>query len=232
MLTVPVLDLQRGQVVRAMRGERAAYRPIESRLATGAAPAAVARALCAACGARQLYVADLDALQGGAVQLDALRVLRAALPQDIELWLDAGFADSQAAARVIAAVGPLRPVFASESLASRQALQAACAGRDDVVLSLDRRSGERLDRAGCWDSPALWPTTVIVMTLERVGTHRGPDLDTLREVQARSPATRLVGAGGIRDASDLAQAQQAGAWAWLVASALHDGRLGRPAPPG
>jgi phosphoribosylformimino-5-aminoimidazole carboxamide ribotide isomerase len=44
-------------------------------------------------------------------------------------------------------------------------------------------------------------------------------------VQARSPATRLYGAGGIRDAADLEQARACGAQGWLVASALHDGRL-------
>ena len=63
------------------------------------------------------------------------------------------------------------------------------------------------------------------MTLERVGADSGPDLDTLREVQSRSPRTRLIGAGGIRNAADLDVAAQAGAEAWLVASALHDGRL-------
>jgi uncharacterized protein related to proFAR isomerase len=84
---------------------------------------------------------------------------------------------------------------------------------------------ERLDPAGCWDAPELWPQRVIVMTLERVGADAGPDLQTLGEVQARSPGTQLVGAGGIRDAADLEQAARAGAQAWLVASALHDGRL-------
>jgi phosphoribosylformimino-5-aminoimidazole carboxamide ribotide isomerase len=44
-------------------------------------------------------------------------------------------------------------------------------------------------------------------------------------VQARAVQAQLIGAGGIRDAADLAQAAQAGAWGWLVASALHDGRL-------
>jgi phosphoribosylformimino-5-aminoimidazole carboxamide ribotide isomerase len=37
--------------------------------------------------------------------------------------------------------------------------------------------------------------------------------------------TQLVGAGGIRNPADLARASDAGAHAWLVASALHDGRL-------
>ncbi|MBU6259009.1 MAG: nickel transporter, partial [Burkholderiales bacterium] len=95
------------------------------------------------------------------------------------------------------------------------------------VLSLDRRDGRRLDRAGCWDAPELWPARVIAMTLERVGADAGPDLDTLRELRARAPASALIGAGGIRDAADLAQAAAAGAEGWLVASALHEGRLAR-----
>ncbi len=117
------------------------------------------------------------------------------------------------------------PVFGSESLRSRAALQGCFADGRDGLLSLDRRDGRRLDEAGCWEAPALWPRRVIVMTLERVGADSGPDLDTLREVQARSPATRLIGAGGVRNAADLALASEAGAEAWLVASALHDGRL-------
>src|SRR4051812_13677392 len=90
---IPVLDLLRGQVVRGVRGERSAYRPIVSRLADGSAPLDVARGLLAAAppaAGREavLYVADLDAIQGGAPQLATLRELLAAHPQ-VCLWLDA-----------------------------------------------------------------------------------------------------------------------------------------------
>lgn len=221
-----------GQVVRAQRGDRANYRPIVSRLCEGSDPVAIARRLVAHCASTRLYLADLDALQGGAVQRGVLRELLAALPQ-VELWLDAGFADAAAAAALRDGLGGaasrVRPVIASESLRSRAAFEDAFGphGRagTDALLSLDRRDGARLDAAGCWDTPAWWPAQVIVMTLERVGADAGPDLDTLRAVQARSPSIRVIGAGGIRDAADLARAEAAGAWAWLVASALHDGRL-------
>ena len=49
-------------------------------------------------------------------------------------------------------------------------------------------------------------------------------------MQARAPGAALIGAGGIRDAADLERAEAAGATAWLVASALHDGRLPAAAP--
>jgi phosphoribosylformimino-5-aminoimidazole carboxamide ribotide isomerase len=235
MLLIPVIDLMRGQVVRAVRGDRQSYRPIVSSLCDGSDPLQMARALCRHCASSRLYVADLDALPGGEAQADVLRALLQGLPA-LELWLDAGFADAAAAAalcqRIGAPAGRVVPVFGSESLRSLAALRAAFANPDAGVLSLDRRGGQRLDPAGCWDHPELWPGRVIVMTLERVGADSGPDLDTLREVQSRAPAARLVGAGGIRHAEDLVRARDAGAHAWLVASALHDGRLPAAAPVG
>ena len=228
MILIPVVDFMQGQVVRAVRGDRQSYRPVVSRLCAGSDPVVVAQALCTHCQSNQLYAADLDALTGGAAQAGVLRDVLQALPR-LEFWVDAGFADADAADRLRQRIGSgaerIVPVFASESLRSPQALRDCFPRPDAGVLSLDRRDGHRLDPAGCWDLPQHWPARVIVMTLERVGADSGPDLDTLRNVQARSPATRLIGAGGIRNDADLAQAAAAGAHAWLVASALHDGRL-------
>ncbi len=230
MNIIPVIDLLHGQVVRALRGDRQSYRPIVSPLCASSEPLSVARILCQHCASARLYVADLDALQGGVSQIATLQALLGAEPR-LELWLDAGFADAGAAAEVLSALAPhaarVVPVFGSESLRSREAL-AACfgvAGMPNAVLSLDRRDGRRLDAAGCWDSPELWPPRVIVMTLERVGADAGPDLDTLAEVRRKAPGATLIGAGGIRHPADLAEAGAAGADAWLVASALHDLRL-------
>lgn len=218
-----------GQVVRAVRGQRSAYRPVVSALCEGSDPVAVACALCDYAGADTLYAADLDALTGGAVQLTTLSRLLAALP-DLQVWLDAGFADAAAFARVHAALGCHRarvtPVFASEALATADAARLALADAGGAILSLDRRGGELMDRAGCWADPALWPKRVIVMTLDRVGSFEGPDVATLRECARRAPRVTLIGAGGIRDEDDLRSAEEAGAVAWLTASALHDRRIG------
>lgn len=228
MRLIPVVDLMHGVAVRAQRGERSTYRPLVSRLVEGHEPVAVATALCRACASATLYVADLDAIVEGRPQAETIAALLAALP-GVELWLDAGFADPAAAAalrtRLGAAAARVRPVFGSESLASRAALEACLPTPDAGILSLDRRGAQRLDAAGAWDTPECWPCQVIVMTLERVGSDAGPDLQTLAALRARSPATRFIGAGGVRDATDLRRARDSGAEAWLVASALHDGRL-------
>jgi HisA/HisF family protein len=238
MKLIPVIDLMQGQVVRAVRGNRQTYQPIMSRLCASSDPVTVAKILCEHCATRQLYVADLDALLGKPAQAAVLRSLLQSLPE-LELWLDAGFASASAAEALRTGLGSFGQqvvaVFGSESLASRDELErcfsganaAAQSGTSEGVLSLDRRDGQRLDAAGCWDAPALWPKRVIVMTLERVGSDAGPDLYTLGEVRRKSPGAFIVGAGGIRNESDLARAHDAGAGAWLVASALHDARLPR-----
>lgn len=226
MLLIPVIDLMQGQVVRAVRGERGNYRPVVSKLVAGSDPVAVAATLCEHCASDRLYAADLDALTGGTPQLAVLRSILQALPR-LEFWVDAGFERADAATRLRDAMGAegarVQPIFASEALATLDDLPEPGTG----VLSLDRRGAQVMDRAGCWQHPERWPRRVIVMTLDRVGADAGPDLDTLRAVQARAPGAWLVGAGGIRDAADLDAAAAAGARAWLVASALHDGRLPR-----
>lgn len=241
---IPVLDLRAGQVVRARRGERASYQPLSgSALGAGPEPLDCAQRLLAACASSVLYLADLDALQGGAPQTAVIARLLRALP-GLTLWLDAGLrrpADLQALAETLgcplAAGAPLdanaspglRPVWASEALPDAAALQAAlpdAAARTTGLLSLDRRGDTPLDPAGCWDRPEAWPDSLILMTLERVGSGEGPDLDLLRRLRAAVPGKCWIGAGGLRGPADVEEAAAAGASAWLVASALHAGRLG------
>jgi uncharacterized protein related to proFAR isomerase len=230
---IPVIDVLQGRVVRAQRGERHAYRPIVSPLAAGSDPGEIARALLARCPpalgcSPLLYVADLDAIQGGAPSLAMLRGLLALDPK-LTLWLDAGFRGASAARSLQSALGPggerLRPVYGSETLADARAL-AELAADPHAILSLDCRGQQPLDPAGVWATPAAWPATLVVMTLDRVGTGQGPDLETFARLRARAPGRTWFGAGGVRDTDDLRAVAAAGAAGWLVSSALHDGRIG------
>jgi phosphoribosylformimino-5-aminoimidazole carboxamide ribotide isomerase len=226
---IPVVDVQRGQVVRGVRGERHAYRPIVSRLVQGSAPCDVAVALRRVApppAGREavLYVADLDAIQGGLPQVDVLLALLRAQP-DLHLWVDAGFAGPASVRSLRADLGPmarrLRPVYGSESLAGPDAL--AELARDPLaILSLDSRLGQALDPSGSWQRPDAWPRTLIVMTLDSVGAGTGPELDTFTRLRAMAPDRKWIGAGGVRNRNDLRAAGEAGATGWLVASALHD----------
>jgi len=228
MQLVPVIDLLAGQVVHATGGDRSRYRPVASALLAGTEPADVARRLGEHCATNTLYLADLDALQGRPPQVDEVRALLDAEPQRV-LWLDAGYVDAAAVGRWMHALGPqagrVQPVLASESLASVAALRDALAAWPQALLSLDSRAGVPLDRGGLWQAPAVWPDRLIAMDLARVGAANGPGLDHLDALRARAPAARWIGSGGLRHDADVAAAAASGAHAWLVASALHAGRI-------
>lgn len=247
MQVIPVLDLLDGHVVRAVRGERTAYRPIRSPLAATSEPLHIARALLAASGARTLYIADLGAILQHGAHVETLAALRAALP-GTDIWLDAGYADYTSMHALFERIdeagqragntpnspaahdlATLVPVFGSESLHDIDALRAAVAAGLSPILSLDHRAGQLLGAAAFEHDAAWWPPRVIAMTLDQVGSYDGPDLATVARIRATAPArTAVIGAGGIRHRDDLTAAARSGASAWLVASALHDRQIGAP----
>lgn len=227
MRIVPVIDLKDGQVVHARGGTRETYRPIRSILADTSEPLQLVAGLLTLHPFTDLYVADLDAIEGRGDHDAVLEVLRHAFPV-LRLWVDKGLASETACGDWLArGLGDL--VIGSESQ-SDPALAGRLAqgrGRGRTVLSLDFRGARFLGPPVLLEEARLWPERVIVMTLARVGGALGPDIETLRSLKARAPGCRLYAAGGVRnveDLRDLAAERISGA---LVASALHDGRITR-----
>ena len=63
------------------------------------------------------------------------------------------------------------------------------------------------------------------MTLARVGSGAGPDLQRLATIRDAASGRRVYAAGGVRHAGDLANLARAGIAGALVASCLHNGCL-------
>lgn len=223
---IPVLDLMGGQVVRGVRGDRAHYRPIVSPLAASAAPVDIARGLAGLWRFDRYYLADLDAIEGRAPNLAALEALCAAFP-DAEFWLDAGVR-TVADARALLANWQLTVVLGSESVESVSVV-SELAGEARIVLSLDYRGDAFIGPPALEEDAGLWPGRVIAMTLGRVGSGTGPDVERLANIRARGEGRAVFAAGGVRGADDLARLAAAGIDGALVASCLHDGRLDRAA---
>jgi phosphoribosylformimino-5-aminoimidazole carboxamide ribotide isomerase len=224
MEIIPVLDLKGGVVVRARMGERHLYAPIATPLAATSDPLDVARGLLAVHPFATLYVADLDAIEGRGDNSAALRRVKRACP-GVSLWVDNGIADASAAARWLdAGLGSL--VLGSETQADARLVRDLAAD-ERVILSLDFRGPAFQGPPEILDDPSAWPARVIAMTLARVGSGAGPDVERLAGVRRMAPGRRVYAAGGVRDAADLAALAHAGIAGALVATALHDGRLGR-----
>ena len=75
------------------------------------------------------------------------------------------------------------------------------------------------------DNADAWPSKVIVMTLARVGSKSGPDMQRLNAIKSRVPKKQLYAAGGIRDGADLAALAHSEIAGALVATSLHNGTL-------
>jgi uncharacterized protein related to proFAR isomerase len=148
--------------------------------------------------------------------------LNAAFPH-LTLWVDNGIADRRGAECWLDG-GWGHLVLGSESQTD-DALVRRFAGDERVALSLDFRGDRFLGPTALLIDPASWPRDVIVMTLARVGSGDGPDLERLAAVAREAPERRIHAAGGVRDAADLAALAGIGVAGALVASALHDGRL-------
>ncbi len=224
----------------ARGGDRAKYSPVESVLvphATGD-PHALIQAYRDTLGARECYLADLDAIQGGSMQHELVRSLSRAGPG---LLVDAGIRDPIAAARLLAA-GAGCVVVGLETLESFAQLAdiVATTGRDRVLFSLDLREGQPVSfPAGpqgsrlAEDAVALavraaesGVETLMVLDLARIGSGAGVDLALLRTLRERLPGRRIIAGGGVGTFEDLLGLREAGCDGALVATALHTGRIG------
>jgi HisA/HisF family protein len=228
MRIVPVLDLKGATVVHARRGQRAEYAPLRSPLVDSSEPVAVARALCALCRTRTLYVADLDALAGRPVDEATLKALSAVA----EPWVDAA-AVTHERAEALRRSGAARNVVGTESLGPGALHQGE--DRPTRVLSVDLRDGRLIspDPALAGRSPAaaaplaraMVVSEVLVIDLARVGSGEGPPVGAVAELASALPGVEIYAGGGVRDEGDLSALEAAGATGALVATALHEGRV-------
>ncbi len=220
MEVIPVIDVRGGQVVRAIAGDRANYRPLASPLAASSAPEAVAAGLMALHAFPVIYVADLDGIEGRGADLTMIRHIARAFP-GIGVWVDNG-ARTGADIDALLAVPRVQAVIGSETgigVAELRGLRKRFGDR--LILSLDFRQDGYVGDYELFAHPAFWPPRVIVMTLGAVGQAAGPDFARVAEVAALTRTTLLYGAGGVRNASDLKALQECGAAGALVSSALH-----------
>ncbi len=222
MQVIPVIDLMHGQAVRAQMGDRARYRPLESPLSPTSDPADVVRGLLSVYPFTTLYVADLDAIEGHGDNVRALRRIRKGFPT-LEMWVDSGAAEASAIEALVGAnLGT--PVIGSESQHDAK-LIGRHQGSTRIVLSLDFRGDAFQGPPDILAEPALWPQRVIVMTLARVGSGAGPDLERLASIQSIAGGREVYAAGGVRNAADLRALKEAGAAGALIATALHERRV-------
>ena len=209
-------------MVAARQGNRDHYKPLASVLCPQPEPAAVIRAYLSVFPFRTFYIADLNAIEKRGNNHGLItRMLETY--REISLWVDSGThpftSDNDACfgARVRHVIGSETGVTGAQLVNYTR--------KSDCILSLDYRNGSLLGSPGLPAQPARLPRRVIIMSLERVGSHAGPDLGQARVLAERLPGKQVYAAGGVRNAEDLRRLAELGIHGALIASALHDRTL-------
>lgn len=243
MQIIPVLDLAGGVAVHAQAGDRSRYAPLHSDLVPDRPgdPLAVLRAFHAVLGVHECYVADLDAIQGGALQRSLIREL-AEFNTGFAgaLLVDAGTNRPGGALEVLSC-GASEVVVGLETLQAFSDLAAIVdlVGPTRLVFSLDLRLGNPVLHPAMQDASGAGPdalslavqateagvTTLLLLDLGRIGTGCGVDLGLLETLRRRFPRVRLLAGGGVLTRRDLERMRDVGCDGALVASALHTGRV-------
>lgn len=230
------MDLMGGQAVHAIKGEREHYQPVRSALCATSDPLELARAFRDKLGLNEIYIADLDAIQGS----DQIchRELIAALVrrEKMNILLDAGVADIENAQGWLE-LGISRIVIGSETLRDLRMLQEfpARIDRNRLSFSIDSRNGKTLSR--CPDLAAMPPMQILqhlsrygwqevaLLNLSRVGSEEGADRALLADARARFPDMSLLIGGGIASPEEVIELHFLGIAGVLTATALHRGTI-------
>jgi 1-(5-phosphoribosyl)-5-[(5-phosphoribosylamino)methylideneamino] imidazole-4-carboxamide isomerase/N-(5'phosphoribosyl)anthranilate isomerase len=200
---LPAVDVAGGQAVRLAQGAAGTE--------TGYGDPLAAALAWQAAGAEWVHLVDLDAAFGRGSNADLLATVVARL--DIAVELSGGIRDDASLAAALA-IGCARVNIGTAALEQPDWVRAAIAAHGDkIAVGLDvrgttlaargwtRDGGEldealgRLDAEGC--------ARYVVTDIRRDGMLRGPNLDLLRHVCARTRRP-VIASGGVSSLADLA----------------------------
>jgi phosphoribosylformimino-5-aminoimidazole carboxamide ribotide isomerase len=221
--TIPAVDVLDGRAVRLLRGD---YDRVE--VEAGDPLALVRRA--ASYAPPFVHVVALGAARDGGAPIELARSVVEASgsvpvqlgggvrsPEDVQALIDAGIA------RVVVGTAAFGPTPLREFVSDQVAVAIDVAGgivrTNGWLESTELATARALER--CADAGVA---TVICTAIDRDGTRSGPDLELLREVRARFVG-RVLAAGGIHDAADVAAVRDLGLDGVVVGRAWLDGSL-------
>jgi phosphoribosylformimino-5-aminoimidazole carboxamide ribotide isomerase len=218
-----VLDILNGNTVHAVKGERAKYQPVQSRICDSSAPLDIISAI----KPREVYIADLDHIQHigdnfeliGKISSKTRTMVDIGVENidDVEKCLE--IADTVILGTETASFDVIE--YANKRFPGR--INVSMDMKKGCVLTGDRKLEMQpvelvklLNRFDIKD--------VIILELSKVGTGIGVDVDFLRGIVGTSTHNILIG-GGIRDIKDIEALKEIGAGGALVATAVHNGRI-------
>ncbi|WP_411728483.1 HisA/HisF-related TIM barrel protein [Methyloglobulus sp.] len=220
MQIIPVIDLKNGIVVHAKQGNRDHYAPLKSELCKSSDIFDVIDAFSTIYHFPTIYIADLNAISRQSDNAVLLGEVLTVFP-NITFWIDGGYPLCNTAFQQL---DNFSPVLGSESFQDEN-ISDIRKFKNNFILSLDYSVTGELGAKTLFSEQGLWPENIIIMSLPRVGSNQGPDVERLASYRKQYPQQKIIAAGGIRGSEDLRTLEHIGIQLALVATALHHGRI-------
>lgn len=226
MKVIPAIDVMEGRVVRLVKGDP------KKKTVYSDSPVETAKRWQAA-GADMLHVVDLDATLGLGSNLKTIKkvVEETTIPVEVAGGLRTEKAVEEAlgfAQKVVLGTIAFKDKAALERIAERF-------GSDRIVISADQLDGKIV--VGGWkESTGMGLmegieefvkqgfTEFLITSVDRDGTLKGPDLESLRKACGIRGA-RVIASGGISKLQDTIDVKEIGAAGVILGKALYDQKI-------
>lgn len=221
-MITPVLDLKNGLAVSGKSGKRETYKPLKTVYSDSSDPVKIAEALKEA-GYTELYIADLDAIEGTGSNHELVKQINATIP----VMLDAGITNYQDIETIFN--GAEKVIVATETIESMEDIKQIFSHytKDPIVLSVDLVNGEVLSKNMELNFEDVMriiekynPAEVIILDVSRVGTSSGFDESIVNSFN--SMEAQLVVGGGVTKTA-ISNLEKLGVDKFLVGTAIHNG---------
>jgi phosphoribosylformimino-5-aminoimidazole carboxamide ribotide isomerase len=221
-MIIPVLDLKNGEAVSGKSGLRNTYKPLKTVFNDSSDPIEIVKALKIA-GYTELYVADLDAIEGNGSNLELAGRINDIIPVMYDIGIN-NFEDVKSIINVVEKI-----IIATETIQSIKELDLIFSlfSKQNLVLSVDVLDGKILGKHIKVDFfdilkkiEDIKPLQVILLDISRVGTKKGFDQDIVKNFVDID--TELIIGGGVTK-SDIQALKELDVRNYLIGTALHNG---------
>jgi phosphoribosylformimino-5-aminoimidazole carboxamide ribotide isomerase len=224
MEIIPVLDLMSGMAVSGKSGQRETYKPLKTVYSPSSHPVEIAISLKRN-GAKRIYLADLDAIEGKGNNLEMVKKINHIMP----VMLDGGVKDLESFHFVLEFAEKI--IVATETLKSLKDLQEICArfSKERIIMSIDIKDELILSKNLNITLEELKPVLkglkqeeIILLDISRVGTEKGFNLKLINQFKGYEDS--LILGGGI-EPQEIKDLLNRGVNKFLIGTALHSGKI-------
>jgi len=223
---IPAIDIMENKVVRLVKGDpknKTVYdnNPIETAKRWEAA------------GADMLHVVDLDATLGLGSNLKTIKRVVSEISIPVEV---AGGLRTEETIENVLDFAP-KAVLGTVAFKNRDMLQRISKkfGRDRIVISTDQLNGKIVVSGwkentgvdlipGIKEFVNLGFSEFLITSVDRDGTLKGPDLDSLRKA-CNIEGTGVIASGGISNLKDTIEVKKVGVSGVILGKALYDNKI-------